>query len=115
MPPPTEAELQAQHERDIVTKHYKWTDSRGVEHERDFTYRDALDRQRLLERRMRDTRKTAKAFESTGQNEESNIYRKRYVKQLREYKNFSKEMSIDLQLERVYVDSLGNVAKLLPV
>lgn len=105
----TPEELEAQHNRDIATTPYKWRDSRGVAHERDFTIRDALDRQRELERRMRDTRREAKMQQVAGQDDEYNSLKARYRKQSAEYKRFSGAMGIHEQRERVYVDGLGRI------
>lgn len=109
MPPPSEEELEEQHKRDIETKHYVWKDKRGVEHERDFTLRDALDRQREMERNMRDTRKQAAAMKAAGLTDEHTALRARYRAQSAEYKRFSGEMGIIEQRERIYMDGLGRI------
>lgn len=110
MPPPSKEELKAQYKRDTETKHYKWKDNRGVEHEREFTYRDALDRQRELERQMRNTRARAMGYKAGGLEEEYTIQKARYQSQRAEYKKFSNFMGIDTNYERIYMDGLGRIA-----
>lgn len=107
--PPTAEELAEQHARDKATKPYKWTDKRGKEHEKDFTMRDALDRQREMERRMRQTRKEAKALETAGLTDDATALKIRYRSQLREYEKFSKVMGIITQKNRIYMDGIGRV------
>lgn len=107
--PPNEEELKKQQERDKEKTFYKWKDTRGVEHERYFTHREALDRQRDLERQMRTTRVRAKTFKS-GNMEESYLENKaRYRAQRAEYINFSNAMGIQPQFERVRMDGLGKI------
>jgi len=109
IPPPSEEELAEQHKRDTKTKHYKRKDSRGVERERDFTLRDALDRQRDLERQMKDTRKQAVAMKTAEQTGEYTALKARYQVQSAEYKRFSEAMGIVEQRERIYMDGLGQI------
>lgn len=107
---PISAEEFAEMERkEKETKHYKWTDSRGVKHENDFTLREALDRQREMERQMRYTRAAAKGMKAAGQDEEYTALKARYRHQRAEYKRFSESMGIITQFERVYVDGLGRI------
>lgn len=107
--PISKEELAEMARREKETKNYKWKDSRGVEHENDFTLREALDRQRDMERQMRLTRAEAKAQQTAGQDEEYHALKARYSHQRKEYERFSKSMGIITQWERVYVDGLGRI------
>lgn len=108
-PPLSKEQLQQLREEAEKTTHYKWTDTRGVEHERDFTLRDALDRQRELERAMRLTRSRANAMKHAGQDDEYTTLKGHYRRQRAEYRRFSRAMGITEQWERVYMDGLGRI------
>lgn len=69
----------------------------------------ALDRQRLLEHRMRDIRSEARAQQIAGNEEDYAALKVRYKLEYAEYTRFSEAMSIQPQWERVYMDSLGHI------
>jgi len=106
---PTEEQLAAQHERDTNTKPYKWTDKRGVDHEKDFTLRNALDRQREMERAMRATRKEAVLMKNAGMTDEYTALKAKFQAQSDEYKRFSAAMEIIEQRNRIFIDGLGRI------
>lgn len=108
-PPPTEAELAEMERKELETTHYKWKDARGVEHERDFTLRDALDRQRNMESQMRITRSEARAQKEAGQDAEYAALKRRYSAQRKEYRLFSEAMNIEPDWGRITVDGLGRI------
>lgn len=105
----TDEQLKEMNKEENKPIKYTWKDKRGVEHTNTFTYREALDKQRLRERQMRITRSKAKAFEKAGQEEEYQLQKGRYRSQLAEYKRFASAMDIDLQMQRVYIDGLGRI------
>ena len=108
-PPPSEEELAEQRKRDKATKSYTWKDRRGNEHTRDFTLRDAFDRQRELERSMRFTRKQAAAMKAAGQMPEYTALKAKIRTQRAEYQKFSAAMGIKPDWERVYMDGIKNL------
>lgn len=106
---PSQKELEQQDIKDAETTRYTWIDARGVKHDRLFTLREALDRQRSFERAMRSTRAEIKAQEAAGQGEEVAVLRARYKSQSSEYRRFSAAIGIKEQRNRIYMDGLGKV------
>lgn len=110
-PPLSDAQLAEQRKRDLETKKYSWRDLRGVKWEREFTYREALDRQREMERQMRITRSNLNLLRQLGLKEPYQDEYNRYRAQSAEYTRFAESMGIDEQRERIYVDGIGRILK----
>lgn len=105
----SKADIRERNAKNAETTHYKWTDSRGVKHERDFTLRDALDRQNEQIRQMRLTRKEMFGMDKAGMSKEYNALKSRYRLQMKQYKDFAGEMNIGLRNSNIWMDSLGAV------
>lgn len=101
-PPFTEEQLAEMTAKELETKEYEWKDRRGVSHKRSFTLRQALDRQRDMERQMRATMGQGVAFKAAKDEAGYTSAYNLYSRQLQEYKKFSKTMGILPQMERVY-------------
>lgn len=109
-PPLSEQQLKELQEQAERKTKYTWTDSRGVEHSRTFSLREALDRQNELALRLRELRRRAVAFKQAGLDEDYTATKVKYRKATAEYKHFSDAMGIDYNFAlKVYHDGLGRI------
>lgn len=78
---------------------------------KEYTTYEALQKQRQMETSMRTQRQKVRMMEEGKADPDDIIIAKaRYQGQLAEYKEFSSEMGIKPQMNRVYIDGLGRVA-----
>jgi hypothetical protein len=104
--PYSEEQLKQQSERDKAVKPYEWTDGHGNKQKREFTQREAQDRQREMERRMRKTRQLAAGYKAGGNGGEYKAQKLKFRNQRKEYERFSEAMGLRTQMNRVTVDGL---------
>ena len=96
----------------------EWLDAKNAEENtpreykgKEYTLYEALQHQRQLETTMRAQREKVVLLEQGGADEEDIVLAKcKYQATLNEYKNFSREMNLRTQMERVYYDGKGRIA-----
>lgn len=76
---------------------------------KEYTTYEALQQQRKMERTMRAQRQKIKLMEEGGADQDKiTIARAKYQGQMGAYKDFSKKMKLPEQMDRVYMDGLGD-------
>lgn len=100
--PYTDEEREEHQNKERAKTEYEWVDNLGRRHKRGFTLREALDRQREIERQMRKSLSMGLSMEEAGNQKGYGEARSLYYTQLKEYKRFSEAMGIKPQMDRVY-------------
>lgn len=96
----TDEQLKAMLEEENTPKEYNG---------KQYTTYEALQQQRKMERTMRAQRQKIKLMEDGGVDEDKiTIVRARYQGQMGVYKDFAKKMKLPEQMDRVYMDGLGD-------